>query len=164
MDDPLGVRRPERETVEGALDWYRAVAEGKVEGLSPAQSCRVMTPTGLSLLGVVKHLGWVERGWFREIFAGEAVASIDAEGDNSAEFVIDPDDTIESVLAFYRDEVAHSREIASAASLDTVSAKQTRFEEHVSLRWILVHMLEETARHTGHMDVMREAIDGRLGD
>jgi Protein of unknown function (DUF664) len=164
MDDPLGVRRSERATLEGALDWYRAVVERKVDGLSFEQGSRVMTPSGLSLLGVVTHLGWVERGWFREIFAGEPVESVDSEGDNTAEFVVSADETVESVLAFYRHEVAQSRAVAAASSLDSVSANQTKFGDHVSLRWILVHMLEETARHAGHMDLMREAIDGRLGD
>jgi hypothetical protein len=164
VEDALGVRRNERETLEGALDWYRAVVEHKVEGLSLGQSKEVMTPTGLSLLGVIKHLGWVERGWFREVFAGEDVPSIDSEDDNSAEFAIGPDETIESVLGFYRDEVAQSRRIASGPSLETLSARRTRYSEHVSLRWILVHMLEETARHAGHMDVLREKTDGRTGD
>jgi hypothetical protein len=164
VEDPLGVRRDERATLEGTLDWYRAIVQRKVEGLSLEQSKEVMTPTGLSLLGVIKHLGWVERGWFREVFAGEDVPSIDSENDNSAEFAIGPDETIESVLGFYRDEVAHSRRIASGSSLDTLSASRTRYREHVSLRWILVHMLEETARHAGHMDLLREKTDGRTGD
>src|SRR5580698_3209567 len=77
MEDPLGVRRGEGETLEGFLDWYRAVVERKLDGLSPDDAKRVMTPTGMSPLGVLKHLGWVERGWFREIFAGEDVESID---------------------------------------------------------------------------------------
>ena len=124
-----------------------------------------MTPTGMSALGVVKHLGWVERGWFRETFAGEDVEAIDVDGDNSAEFAISRGDTIESVLDFYRTEVEESRRIfGTAPSLDTLSAKETPYREHVSLRWIMVHMLEETARHAGHLDLMREEIDGQVGD
>jgi hypothetical protein len=116
-------------------------------------------------LGVVKHLGWVERGWFREIFAGEDVETIDWEGDNSAEFAIVSDDTVDSILAFYRTEVDNSRRVvAESTSLDDLSAKATKFRENVSLRWILVHMLEETARHAGHLDLMRESIDGKTGD
>lgn len=164
MEDTLGVRRDERETLEGALDWLRAVVEGKVQGLTPTQARKIMTPTGLGLLGVIKHLGWVERAWFREVFAGEEVESIDSEGDNSAEFAVGPDDTVESILAFYRDEVERARQIAAGPSLGTLSARTTTFGERVSLRWILVHMVEETARHAGHMDLMREAIDGRTGD
>ena len=164
MEDSLGVRRNERETLEGALDWYRAVVERKLDALSLEEARRLMTPTGLSLLGVLRHLGWVERGWFREILAGEDVESVDSDGDNSAEFTLSSHDTIESVIAFYRDEVERSRRIASGSPLETLSAAKTRFGERVSLRWILVHMVEETARHAGHMDVMREMIDGRTGD
>jgi Protein of unknown function (DUF664) len=165
MDDPLGVRRDERETLAGFLDWYRSVVERKVDGLTLDDAKRLMTPTGMSALGIVKHLGWVERGWFRETFAGEDVEAIDVDGDNSAEFAISGGETIESVLDFYRTEVEESRRISSTApSLDALSAKETRYREHVSLRWIMVHMLEETARHAGHLDLMREEIDGRVGD
>jgi hypothetical protein len=119
----------------------------------------------MSPLGIVKHLGWVERGWFREIFAGEDVEIIDWEGDNSAEFAVGADDTVDTVLAFYRTEADYARRVvAECPSLDTLSAKPTRFREHVSMRWILVHMLEETARHAGHLDLMRESIDGQTGD
>ncbi len=101
----------------------------------------------------------------REIFAGEDVETIDGEDDNSAEFAIGAEDTGDSIVAFYRTEVDHSRRImAESPSLDALSARATRFREQVSLRWILVHMLEETARHAGHIDLMRETIDGSTGD
>lgn len=159
------MRRGERETLEGFLDWYRSVVERKVDGLRLDDATRVMTPTGMSALGIVRHLGWVERGWFRETFAGEDVEAIDVDGDNSAEFAISSGDTIESVLDFYRTEVEESRRISSnAPSLDALSANETAYRERVSLRWVMVHMLEETARHAGHLDLMREEIDGQIGD
>jgi len=164
VEDPLGVRRDERATLEGALDWYRAIVEHKLEDLSLDQASDVQTPTGLSVLGVVKHLALVERSWFRDVFAAEVPEVLDVADDNSADFVIDPDDTVTSVLGFYRDEAERSREIARGFSLDDVSVRSTYFEERVSLRWILVHMLEETARHAGHLDLMRERLDGRTGD
>jgi hypothetical protein len=165
VEDSLGVRRNERETIQGFLDWYRAVVEHKVDDLSLDQASTVMTPSGLCLLGVVKHLGWVERGWFRDIFIGEDVEAIDVDGDNSPEFAIGADETVESVVAFYRSEVEQARRIVEqASSLDTLSAKPTELGGHVSLRWIMVHMLEETARHAGHLDVMREKLDGQTGD
>jgi hypothetical protein len=165
MDDPLGVRRGERETLEGSLDWYRAVVERKVDGLTLEDATRVMTPTGMSALGVLKHLGWVERGWFRETFAGEDVAAIDVDGDNSPEFAISDDDTVESVIGFYRAEVEEARRVSrDAPSLHALSAKETPYRGHVTLRWTIVHMLEETARHAGHLDLMRENIDGQVGD
>ncbi len=165
VEDTLGVRQGERETLEGFLDWYRAVVERKVDGLALDDARRVMTPTGMSALGTLKHLGWVERGWFRETFAGEDIEAIDVDGDNSAEFAIGDADTVESVIAFYRTEVEEARRVSRAApSLDALSARATNYREQVSLRWIMVHMLEETARHAGHLDLMREQIDGQVGD
>jgi len=165
VDDPLGVRSGERETLEGFLDWYRSVVERKVDGLTLDDAARPMTPTGMSALGVVKHLGWVERGWFRETFAGEELEAIDVAGDNSAEFAISSEDTIDAVLDFYRSEVEASRRICGTAhSLDALSVKETPYRERVSLRWVMVHMLEETARHAGHLDLMREELDGQVGD
>jgi hypothetical protein len=165
VEDSLGVRRDERGTLEGFLDWYRAVVERKVDGLAPDVAKRVMTPTGLSPLGILKHLGWVERGWFRDVFAGEDVEATDGDGDNSAEFTVGADDTVRSVMAFYRVEVEQARRIvAEAPSLDALSARETDLRERVNLRWIMVHMLEETARHAGHLDLMREEIDGQVGD
>lgn len=165
MEDYLGVRRDERGTLVGFLDWYRAVIERKVDGLTPDEAKRLMTPTGMSPLGILKHLGWVERGWFRDIFAGEDVEAIDVDGDNSAEFAVGTDDTVSSVTAFYRAEVEQARRVVNEApSLDALSARETNLQEHVNLRWIMVHMLEETARHAGHLDLMREEIDGQVGD
>jgi hypothetical protein len=165
VEDFLGVRRGERETLAGFLDWYRAVVERKVEGLSWEDAKRVATPTGMSALGILKHLGWVERGWFRETFAGEDVEAIDLDGDNSAEFAVSSEDTVESVISFYRSEVEEARRVVrEVPSLDALSAKETNYREHVSLRWVMVHMLEETARHAGHLDLMREEIDGQVGD
>jgi hypothetical protein len=164
--DPLSVRADERITLVGTLDWFRGVVENKLSGLSVDDARRVMTESGLSPLGVVKHLAWVERGWFRETFAGERVEGLDQpEDDNSLEFALGADDTIESVAAFYRDEARRSRAIVDASSsLDSLSVEETRLRGRVSLRWLLVHMIEETARHAGHLDIMREAIDGRTGD
>ena len=165
MDDPLGARRGERETLEGSLDWYRAVVERKVDGLALEDAKRATTPTGMSALGVLKHLGWVERGWFRETFAGEDVEAIDVDGDNTPEFAIGDDDTVESVIGFYRAEVEESRRVSrDAPALDVLSAKETLYRGRVTLRWIMVHMLEETARHAGHLDLIRENIDGQVGD
>jgi hypothetical protein len=165
VEDELGVRRGENETLGGFLNWYRAVVERKVHGLPLEDAKRIKTPTGMSPLGILKHLGWVERGWFRDTFAGEDVEAIDVDGDNSAEFAIGSDETVESVIAFYRAEVEEARRVVrESPSLDALSARETSYREHVSLRWIMVHMLEETARHAGHLDLMREEIDGRVGD
>lgn len=160
----LGGRAAELELLTGFLDWYRAVVARKVEGLSFIDATRVMTPSGLSPLGVVKHLAWVERSWFGWRFAGEDFEPVWSALDPDADFRIEPGETTESVLAFYRDSVERAHEIVARASLDDVSARESQSHGSVSLRWILVHMLEETARHAGHLDLMREQLDGRTGD
>jgi hypothetical protein len=130
-----------------------------------ADASRQLTSTGLSPLGVVKHLGWVEYNWFRYVFAGEDVEPPPrVNDDNSVQFRIEPDDTVESILEFYRSQTEHARRITAAArSLDDQSARDGRLLGIISLRWLLVHMIEEIARHAGHLDLMRETIDGRTG-
>jgi hypothetical protein len=160
----LGGQADERELLTGFLDWYRGVGEHKVEGLSLDDATRVMTPSGLSPLGIVKHLGWVEQSWFRRRFAGEDLAIPWTDDDPDADFRIEPGETVESVVTFYRESIEHARRVTTRASLDDVSASASPHYGFVSLRWILVHMLEETARHAGHLDLMREEIDGRTGD
>jgi hypothetical protein len=165
-DSPdLGGRATERDLLSGYLDWYRGVVENKVTGLSLEDASRVMTPTGLSPLGIVKHLGDVEQSWFRERFAGEEIDTAWSDEDPLAVFRIEPGETVAGVVDFYRESTEHSRRVVSTtASLDDTSVGVSPFYGHVSLRWIMVHMLEETARHAGHLDLMREQIDGTTGD
>src|SRR5687767_13172396 len=163
-DDVLGTRRDEHDTLVGFLDWYRAVIERKVEGLSLEDATRAFTPSGLSPLGVVQHLAYVERSWFRKRLAGEAVEVLHQGDDNAVQFELDPGTSVESVLAFYRDECERSRAIVAGAALHDVSVDAHPVYGQVTLRWILVHMIEETARHAGHLDLMREQIDGQTGD
>ena len=162
----LGAQSEEREMLTAFLDWFRSVAERKLDGLALADAARSRTTSGLSVLGVVKHLGWVERFWFQDAFAGEQVdRKRDADGSNSIQFVVEPEDTVASVLDFYRSQIEHSRRVLEACpSLDAISVLEHQYFGQVSMRWILIHMIEETARHVGHLDVMREAIDGRTGD
>jgi len=121
-----------------------------------------MTPTGLSVLGVVAHLAAVEVGWFAESFAGEPV---DPRWEIHGSFRLVADDDVESVVDEYDDACRRSRAIVNAAaSLDVLSVESHEFYGPVSLRWIIVHMIEETARHAGHLDLMRETIDGVTGE
>jgi hypothetical protein len=149
-----------RARLTGFLDWYRGVIERKVDGLSGDDATRVATPTGVTLLGVVQHLGWCERIWFGHYFAGGPHAPADV----NESFDIAPDATMESVLATYRDACADSRAITAAASLEQVAVVRHDTWGAVDLEWILMHMIEETARHAGHMDILREQTDGRAGD
>jgi hypothetical protein len=162
VTEHLGGRAEERALLSGFLDWNRAVIEHKVLGLDLDNATRVMTPTGLSPLGIVAHLAAAEVAWFDETFTGTPV---DPMWDDHGSFRLKAADSVESVLTEYRDACERSREIVdSARSLDQLSARLDEFRGAVSLRWILVHMIEETARHAGHLDIMREAIDGRTGD
>ena len=162
-DDRLGVRKPERETLLGFHDWYAQVVMNKVEGLTLEQASQPMTPSGISPLGIVKHLTWAEDTWFRFRFAGEDL-DVEMGGDNSPTFVLDPEDTIESIVAAYSTAVQSSRRVVEQASLDDLAAREHRVYGMVSLRWIIVHMIEETARHAGHLDLMREQLDAQTGD
>ncbi len=158
----------ERATLEAFLDYYRGVIVRKVSGLSFEDATRSTVPSGTNLLSMVRHLGWVEAGWFREIFAGEDVGDPgppEAPDAEDADFRVLPGETVESIVAFYREEIERARAIVAAApSLDELSKRSTRRRGQVSLRWILVHMIEETARHAGHADIIREQIDGATGD
>jgi hypothetical protein len=160
--DELGARDDERTMLVGFLDWYREVVVRKVQGLSTDDASVVMTPTGLSPLGVVAHLAAVEVGWFAETFAGEPVDPTWAEHDA---FRLTTTDTTSSVVEEYTAACDRARAIVnSTSSLDALAVESDQYLGHVSLRWVLLHMIEETARHAGHLDIMREAIDGQTGD
>jgi uncharacterized damage-inducible protein DinB len=154
----------EAETLSGFLDFQRATLLWKLEGLDDEQLRRAMVPSGTSLLGIVKHLAYVERGWFQRVWAGQEITVPWTEEDPDADWRIEPDETTADVLALYEGECARSREIvAAAASLDE-AVVHPRWKEEVSGRWILAHMLEETARHVGHADILREQLDGATGE
>ena len=134
----------------------------KVDGLDDEQLRRQMTPSGTSLLGLVKHLGSVEYGWFCETFGRETEPLPFREDDEDADLRIDADEKTADVLAFYgRARVAADQVIDE---LDVDSVGTAWFGDEVTLRWVLIHMIEETARHAGHMDILRELIDGASGD
>lgn len=164
-DSKSVVQADERDSLNGFLDSYRGVIERKLDGLSLTDASQQLTPSGLSVLGVVRHLGWVEHYWFRHCFAGESVAPPPREGnDNAIQFRIEPGETVVSILDFYKSEIIHSREVTVAADLlEALSVRENPRFGRVSLRWILIHMIEETARHAGHLDIMREMIDGETG-
>jgi hypothetical protein len=164
IGDEFGARSDEREMLCGFLDWYRAVVIHKVEGLSDADATRIMTPSGVSPLGIIRHLAWVERLWFQWRLAGDDV-SLWHGPDNSVTFALDPADTVTSVVAGYRAEVEQAdRVVSTLGSLDQLSVHPHPLFGPVSARWVLVHLIEETARHAGHLDVMREQLDGSTGD
>jgi len=151
----------EREMLEGYLDWYRVVIVRKVEGLPRELAIRPMPPGILSALGIVKHLGWVERGWSRRSVLREEYPVPWNDADPDADLRIDDDETVDSVIAFYRTECEAADAIWRARALDETGDDGGK---RVSIRWILNHMIEETARHAGHLDLIAESLDGRTGD
>jgi uncharacterized damage-inducible protein DinB len=154
-------REDERSMLTGFLDWYRGVAEHKVAGLTFEEATRVSTPTGLTILSTINHLAWVEKRWFEYHFKGEDPDDLDAH----RSFELGPTDTIETVLERYRAACAEARRtVADAPSLDALAKVEHRHFGATSLRWILLHMIEETARHAGHLDIVRELTDRRTGD
>ena len=154
----------ETETLAGFLDYHRATLLWKLEGLDDEQLRRAMVPSGTSLLGLVKHLAYVERSWFQGVWAGQEVSFPWTKEDPDADWRIEPDETTGDVLALYDGECDRSREIVAVASSLDEAVVHPRWKEEVSRRWILVHMIEETARHVGHADILREQLDGAVGE
>jgi uncharacterized damage-inducible protein DinB len=146
------------------LEYHRSTLAWKCEGLDDAQLReRAVPPSSLSLLGLVRHMADVERNWFRRVLGGEDVPGIYwTEDDPDGDF--DNVDTadVQEAFATWRSECEHARRNAAAAASLEVTGQ--RRGEPVSLRWILVHMIEEYARHNGHADLLRERIDGAVGD
>jgi uncharacterized damage-inducible protein DinB len=154
----------ERTMLESWLDWQRATLGIKCEGLDPSQMrTRSAQPSTMTLLGLVRHMAEVERAWFRRCLGKQDVKAIwctrddpDADFDNVED--ADPD----SDTATWQEEIAQARRVLSGIeSLDETGVRSKGNE--VSARWVLVHMIEEYARHNGHADLLRERIDGATG-
>jgi len=146
------------------LDYQRESMVRKLDGLSEEQARFEPTPASNSIIALLSHLGYVERWWFQKVFAGAKPQFPWSKDDSDADFRVTSDRTIDDLITFYRTEWERSNEIARAApSLDEPAASRERRNTSISLRWILNHMIEETARHAGHADITRELIDGSIG-
>jgi uncharacterized damage-inducible protein DinB len=153
----------EFDMLTGWLDHHRETLELKCAGLDEEQlKTRSVPPSSLSLLGLVRHMVDVERGWFRRTMLGEDVPPVyhcDARPDGEFDDVQDGD--VEADLAAWRAECDHSRRIVSGCTgLDQRSVGR---DGGFNLRWVMTHMIEEYARHNGHADLLRERIDGATG-
>lgn len=155
---------PEKEVLSGFLDFLRGTILCKLDGLSDDDLRRPHDPSGMTLLGMVKHLADVERSWFREVFLGEDLSHLWDGDDPGKYWRIEPGETTDEILAFYNAEVARAREIVADADLDTLAGAPQESTPGLQLRWIVAHMIEETARHCGHADLIRESIDGQTGE
>jgi uncharacterized damage-inducible protein DinB len=155
---------PEREMLRAFLDYQRATLAMKCEGLTTDElSQRSMPPSTLSLLALVRHLAEVERTWFRRVFEDNDAPMIwSEEVDFQAAFQTSGS-TAQEAFAAWESEVEHSRRVERAASSLDVAGYQPRWDEEVSLRMVLIHVLLEYGRHNGHADLLREGIDGTVG-
>ncbi|GLY21525.1 DinB family protein [Micromonospora sp. NBRC 101691] len=152
----------ERTQLVGWLDLQRAIVHYKCEGLTDDDAHRAVLPTSplMTVAGIVSHLRWVENTWFEVLFLGRpAGPQIEEE---------DADMRVEGVplarlLAEYDQQCAVSNEIVAAHPLDEVGRHPDYRSAGASLRWMLIHMVEETARHAGHLDTIRELLDGEKG-
>ena len=153
---------PEKESLQVSLDRNRDVVLWKLDGLDDEQLRRQLTPSGTSLLGLVKHLGSVEYEWFCETFGRDSAAIPFDENDPEADLRIRPDESTEEIVGYYGRARAAANQVID--ELDVDAPGTAWFGETVSMRWVLIHMLEETARHAGHMDILRELIDGATSD
>jgi uncharacterized damage-inducible protein DinB len=157
---------PEHTMLGQFLDYYRVVFARKVEGVDETAARATVPPSTMHLLGLMRHMADVERWWFRIFFAGEQIESIHETADDpDHDWHPDPDDTLAEALTQWHGEVAHARAIvARSTDLDALGAIRDGHRGDVSLRWIMIHMIEEYARHCGHADYLRESIDGATGD
>ena len=156
----------EATTLVAFLRWQRDTLELKCSGLGAADLARrAVEPSTMSLLGLVRHMAEVERGWFRRVMAGQEApphfySKTDPDGDFTGA-VPDPE-VVAQAWSNWRAEVAFTeRFMAQAPDLDVTGNDPWRGP--ISLRWVLVHMVEEYARHNGHIDLLRQRLDGAVG-
>ena len=151
----------ERTTLEAFLDDYRDIVARKVSGLSDDDARRHLVPSATTVGGLVKHLRWAEYGWFEQFLQGRLDDNRRTH-ERSWEFELQPDESLPTLIADYQAQCEESRRIAAHYRLDHV-LRHGRLNTTVSLRWIYVHMIQETARHTGQLDILREQLDGAAG-
>jgi uncharacterized damage-inducible protein DinB len=152
----------ERTTLEAHLEDNRETVLRKCGGLSWEDATRRLGPTPTSVAGILKHLVNVERWWFRHNLAGESDVPFDWTDDElDLEFEMGPGDSLDTLLAAYAVACEESRAVAAGHSLDDQAVRAWHGGRRPSLRWIYVHMIEELARHNGHLDIYRELLDGQ---
>ena len=159
----------ERQGLEEFLEYFRQVLRRKAERLSADDLCRTVASSTLTIGGIIKHLTLVEESWFVEVLQGrdlgEPWASVDWTAEPDWDFDSAAGSSADELLAAHERSCVLSREIlAEVDDLDTLSVRGDSNGVRFNVRWILVHLIEEYARHAGHADLLREAIDGTTGD
>jgi uncharacterized damage-inducible protein DinB len=155
----------ERTQLTTFLDYVRDTARAKCEGVSAEDARRAPLPGSplMTLSGLINHLRWVEYYWFQVVFLGEEDQGPWTEEDPDREMRIAVDFPLEQLLAEYEEQSARYRDLVASSGLDTEAKTPIRDGRRPDLRWILLHLTEETARHNGHLDIIREIVDGRTG-
>jgi hypothetical protein len=151
----------ERALLEASLDDYREIVVRKIAGLSDAAARRRLVPSATTAGGLVKHLRWAEFGWFEQLLQ-QRLDDNRRLHDREWEFDFLPDESLTTLAAEYQAQCRQSRLIAARYPLQ--HSVPHRNIGAVSLRWIYLHMIAETARHIGHLDILREQLDGATGD
>ena len=155
----------ERTQLVGWLDMQRALVHYKCEGLSDEDAHRALLPTSpvMTVAGLVSHMRWTEHCWFEVLFLDRGADVNPQFGPiAAADFQVD-DVPLRRLLDEYARQCDSSNEIVAAASLDDLGRNEEYGADDLSLRWILLHMLEEVARHVGQLDIIREQLDGTKG-
>ena len=156
-------------TLTEMLDYYRSVLLRKAWGLSDAQLAGPMPVSDLTIGGILVHMALVEDSWFDHRFVGneelEPWVSFPWDDDHDYEFHTAHEWSFERLVSQFNESVARSHAaVEGAESLDQIGVRPAGNGEEFSLRWMLVHMIEEYARHCGHADLLRQSIDGSTGD
>jgi hypothetical protein len=154
MDDVID--QPLRVQWDSILDDHRAAMHACLDGLTEEEARRRLVPSRTTLLGLVKHVTFVERVWFDEAFTGRPRSEIGIPATPDESFILDDGDTIDSVRTAYAEACAASRHTAAALSLDDIVSGNRRGP--LPLRWIYLHLLREIAQHCGHAEILREQI------
>lgn len=158
MAVPAGAYDDVRATLDRVLHGNREALIECVVGLEEEQARASLVSSATTPLGLLKHAAAVERLWFQERLASLPVTEHDGSTDTDGAWVLDRDDTVDSLVADFRRACERSREIAAGFALHEGYADPTH--GNVSVRWILAHMIEELARHAGHADILRELLGG----
>lgn len=163
MGDP-GIRTEtdEKRVLAGFREQGQNALLALCEGLSDEDLRRRLVPSLTTILGMVKHLAYVERWWFQDVFEGLPCEYPSKEGDWDADFRIEPGESTDEILELYRSECARSAEIIEARGLGEISRNHTQ-RPPCTLRWTILHVIEDTVRHAGHADILREQLDGKTG-
>ncbi|NJA57927.1 DinB family protein [Streptomyces sp. NEAU-H3] len=156
----------ERTQLTTFLDYARDTARAKCEGVSPEHARTAPLPGSplMTMSGVINHLRWVEYYWFQVVLLGEEDEGPWTDEDPDREMRIAVDSPLPRLLAAYADQSARYRELVARTPLDKQAQRPTRDGRHIDLRWILLHLTEETARHNGHLDILRELLGGTKGE